>query len=1360
MSDSSSADAQKVKRTWPKRLGLICLGLLAALIALVIALIVFLQSGPGRDFVEARIERLEFVGQSIEIDGLNGSVLGEFGVDRITIKGRDGPWLIAQDVQLTWTPRALLSKTLRVDTVRIGDLDILQRPVLVPNETPSEGDPAITDFDIQGIDLPDVGLSESLFGQAMALSANGQLRQGPKGGDAVLSARSDQGDKVETDLAWSPLLVLSGTADIDGAPRGLIASLLRLDPSQGITATVKTARQDTTVLAKIDTQDFANLTIARGQSSVAINGSIEASRLPLLARVAPYLGGTARIDAVLPLDESAPVSLIVRSPRVQLDANGQRDDDTLRLDRITLNAESPLDPLDLDNINVGRITAEGRGVIGDRYEFDGTVEATAVDYQDYKLDRLSGPVALTFSDGVLGFDTALNGRATQADTALADGARLLAKGTLNLSNRAIDLSQADINLPGLAVRGQGQIGYGAQTTAAFTARYDINTAVLRDGPSAKLTGRATVKQTAKGPVADISGRARDIANLPATVDPLINGGLDYTARVRFETGQVVVPRFTASRDGVDVSGKGRWQNGQLNSDIQYRIAQYAFASVSAETVAGTAVLSGPPRALGFKTDLTAAAFKAGAHNMSEADVSATGTYSPGTITLSAVLSGDSQQGRVDTQADVVLADGGWNVSALDGTLGTLRATGSLSGLGSDLGSIRADLLVSGTNDMIPAETIEAKVLMSDAQVDIDATLGGFAVGPLQDATVRVLAKGPRNAVSYQIDADGLTLIEDLERPLTSSVSGLIDLSEGTFGTDASFEAAIGELTVGGLAAVRQTDQGLDASVQATGLGGAFSLTLDPADAGELTFELDKISVAQVGRLIARPATEGSISGDGKFAIVADNIKGKARITLDDLRSPISDSDPITVAMDLSLIDEQLEIVFGATEGDLSGQARISGTVETGPKAPFLTYPPAVPLLGTANLRGEIGPIVELFLPPRTNVAGQIQTDVRFTVPSTPTGLQGRIALTEGVFEQGALGLELDDITVDIVLEGEVITVPRLTARGRDGGTLDGSGRMGLGQGTGSVDVKVEKLRVLSRREGQAVVSGTLDVSRTDALLRMGGTLRVTDADLNIARLPKPGLPTLDVYFGEQDTDEDTQSFASSATEIDVRIISDGRIKVRGRGLNASMNLDAAVRGAFDAPVVTGQMSIDRGRFDFLSKRFEFRESRVTLREDILQSSLSLEAVRQTSELTAVVAIGGTLERPEITLTSEPNLPEDEVLSRILFGRSPTQLSAIETARLAAAISQLSGGSGFDLFGTLENAIGLDTLEIGQNTTGQTQLTTGKYLSDKVYLELRTAAEGTPSVAVEWQVRDSVSVEAETVPNEGQRLSLQWKKDFD
>jgi len=138
-------------------------------------------------------------------------------------------------------------------------------------------------------------------------------------------------------------------------------------------------------------------------------------------------------------------------------------------------------------------------------------------------------------------------------------------------------------------------------------------------------------------------------------------------------------------------------------------------------------------------------------------------------------------------------------------------------------------------------------------------------------------------------------------------------------------------------------------------------------------------------------------------------------------------------------------------------------------------------------------------------------------------------------------------------------------------------------------------------------------------------------------------------------------------------------------------------------------------------------SRIALRGRGVNASMSLEG------------------RPEIDLESTPELPEDEVISRILFGRSASQLTTIETARLAAALAQLSGGGGLDLMGGLENALGLDTLDFGQSATGQTQLTTGKYLSDNV---------------LEWTPRKNISVEAETAPGDTQRVSVQWQKDFD
>ncbi len=53
-------------------------------------------------------------------------------------------------------------------------------------------------------------------------------------------------------------------------------------------------------------------------------------------------------------------------------------------------------------------------------------------------------------------------------------------------------------------------------------------------------------------------------------------------------------------------------------------------------------------------------------------------------------------------------------------------------------------------------------------------------------------------------------------------------------------------------------------------------------------------------------------------------------------------------------------------------------------------------------------------------------------------------------------------------------------------------------------------------------------------------------------------------------------------------------------------------------------------------------------------------------------VGGTPRQPAIELSSVPALPEDEILSRMLFGRSSVDLSALEAAELAGTLARFAG----------------------------------------------------------------------------------------
>jgi len=192
-----------------------------------------------------------------------------------------------------------------------------------------------------------------------------------------------------------------------------------------------------------------------------------------------------------------------------------------------------------------------------------------------------------------------------------------------------------------------------------------------------------------------------------------------------------------------------------------------------------------------------------------------------------------------------------------------------------------------------------------------------------------------------------------------------------------------------------------------------------------------------------------------------------------------------------------------------------------------------------------------------------------------------------------------------------------------------------------------------------------------------------------------------------------------AVDLDVSLKAAKGIFLKGRGLNLEVSLDAHVGGNTAAPVLSGTAKVVRGDYDFAGKRFEFDNRGVihlaTAAEDI---RLDLTATRDDPSLTAVINIQGTAAKPQITLTSSPVLPNDEVLSQVLFGSSASQLSPMEGAELASAAASLAGGSGLDVLGNLRSFAHLDRLALGGGSTaGGFSVSGGKYITDNVYLEL-------------------------------------------
>jgi translocation and assembly module TamB len=201
--------------------------------------------------------------------------------------------------------------------------------------------------------------------------------------------------------------------------------------------------------------------------------------------------------------------------------------------------------------------------------------------------------------------------------------------------------------------------------------------------------------------------------------------------------------------------------------------------------------------------------------------------------------------------------------------------------------------------------------------------------------------------------------------------------------------------------------------------------------------------------------------------------------------------------------------------------------------------------------------------------------------------------------------------------------------------------------------------------------------------------------------------------------------------------------VSGLGLDSEWRANLVVQGSIFSPAITGTAEMVRGGYEFAGRRFDLQRGNIRFRgESPPDPSLDIVAAGDTQGLSATIRVGGTGLRPEISFASVPALPQDELLSRLLFGTSITNLSAPEAVQLAAAVASMRGGAGLNPINALRKAVGLDRLRIlpGDVATGQrTSVAAGKYLTRRTFVEIITDGQGYSATRAEFQVTRWLSI---------------------
>ena len=159
--------------------------------------------------------------------------------------------------------------------------------------------------------------------------------------------------------------------------------------------------------------------------------------------------------------------------------------------------------------------------------------------------------------------------------------------------------------------------------------------------------------------------------------------------------------------------------------------------------------------------------------------------------------------------------------------------------------------------------------------------------------------------------------------------------------------------------------------------------------------------------------------------------------------------------------------------------------------------------------------------------------------------------------------------------------------------------------------------------------------------------------------------------------------------------------------------------------------LKRGTLSVVGQTLTFTEGDIDFTgASLTDPNIRLVATSTNNNITATVTVSGSASDPKITLSSVPELPQDEILAQLLFHQGVGSLSPFQVAEIAAGLAELSGvtsGVG-DPLASLRNALGLDRLTVGSGSTGVPTLEAGRYLAPGVYLGAQQSATGSGTQA--------------------------------
>ncbi len=674
---------------------------------------------------------------------------------------------------------------------------------------------------------------------------------------------------------------------------------------------------------------------------------------------------------------------------------------------------------------------------------------------------------------------------------------------------------------------------------------------------------------------------------------------------------------------------------------------------------------------------------------------------------------------------------------------------------------------------------------------IELTAGGVTASGAHIRELRLTSRSRQpDRFAFDVDVDG-----NYKGPIALTTGGEIVLDHGT--TRATVARLNGR--------VADTPVRFERPLQISARGPALSLA-DLAVAvgdGRLTgaVKLDERSLAvdldghalPVGlgaHFAGRDDVSGALDISVNLAGPAAQPRGRLSVDGRDLRAGPARRGAATLGFTASADVAPAQVAVGLTL-KTAGTSLLSASgtlpVAFGPRPGMATLADSRDMALQVRGEGDLARLADFLPLGGDRLAGHFRLAMDAAGPPARPQVAGSLTLEQGRYESLATGLLLDAVAIDVAGDRNRIVLRRLDATDGATGRLSGSGAVSFAAATApalDLTATLTGFQALRRSDASLTASGSTTITGAATAPIVVARLTVDKAEIFIPDPPPSAAKKIPVTVIDSSTgavlqrpEEAMASSGGGAATLDIAVHVPGRTFVRGRGLDSEWQGDVQVRGTSAAPEVTGALKVVKGKFSFFGKDMALSRGTVTFTGGHkIEPVIDVLADTTTSDATFHVGATGTPADLKITLSSEPAMPQDEILSRLIFGREMTKLNPAQGVQLAQAAATLSSG-GPGMLDKVRHKLGLDVLNIGSmdqndslqpsrrtDSTGgnggmtNTGVSGGKYIASGIYVGAEQGLSGETRSKVEIEVLPHVNVES-SAGTRSEGMGVNWKMDY-